>query len=132
MGTDMYMRVEIMENGKWVMMPFEPILDRHYGLYAFLANVRNDSEIRYISSPRGLPDDMSEGVRLAYENDDLGTRSFSYLTVEQLLDWPWSKEFSPGLLWVEFVGHKFIAILKWLSRWTQRPDQVRLVFGFSS
>jgi hypothetical protein len=55
----------------------EPFYWRNYGMFAFLAGVRNYSAIAPISGPRGLPDD-------AGDYDWLGDHSFSWLSVEEL------------------------------------------------
>jgi hypothetical protein len=61
---------------------------KQYNLYAWLADVRNNRGIKPISTPRGLPDDVSSELRRKPENwyDGDGTHSHTWLSVEQLLD----------------------------------------------
>lgn len=75
--------------------------DRNYDLFGMLANVRNGHGFagiqtgdgwEYLSDPRGLPIDLSEGLRKRidpdYSEDDsdiwLGDHSFSWLTLAEL------------------------------------------------
>lgn len=81
---------------------------RSYNLFAVLANVRNGygfagtptgNEVIPISEPRGLPDDMSAGVRRLLEDtpdhdeDDiwLGDHSHSWLTLDEVLAYDWDQ-----------------------------------------
>jgi len=57
---------------------------RQYGLFAFLAGVRNYSAITPISEPRGIPDDLSEYVKSAYEDWGSDAHSASWLSSEEL------------------------------------------------
>lgn len=75
--------------------------DRNYEVFAVLADVRNNGHITPISQPRGLPDDMDEATRkLTGEDDDdydedeisLGDHSQSWLTLAELLAYPWDGE----------------------------------------
>ena len=77
---------------------------RSYVLYGFLADVRNYSYCEPISKPKGLPDD-SEFLNKKIHDDYLGEftmkqnllddtyHSFSYLTLKELLDFDYDKEF---------------------------------------
>lgn len=76
--------------------------DRNYEVFAILAGVRNYNNVTPISEPRGLPDDVSpEVARLNYDHpeydedgDDvsLGDHSHSWLTLAELLAYPWGTE----------------------------------------
>ena len=83
MGCDIHSRAEQRdENGKWqVIAGFPPFDWRDYGMYGFLAGVRNYSAVPPISQPRGLPSDAPE-----VDEDDgwLGDHSYSWLSVEEL------------------------------------------------
>jgi hypothetical protein len=66
---------------------------RNYCLFAVLVNVRNYWEIKSISEPKGLPDDISEETKK--ESDDYGCdgHSHTYLTLEEILNYPhWDKD----------------------------------------
>lgn len=93
MGCDIHPVVQVKENGLWIENPhaifkntwyktytdneFEvfPSDNRNYRWFALLANVRNYSDLHYISEPKGLPDDFDPNIYL-------GDHSFSYLHVE--------------------------------------------------
>lgn len=105
---------------------------RSYGAFAFLAGVRNYSAVPAISSPRGLPADVSQEVRERF--DDWGTDAHtpSWLSVSELAAWNYSGEVedrrytrqeAPGLFnggatadvgagtkttWRDFLGDKFL------------------------
>lgn len=59
---------------------------RNYTLFAVLANVRNYGHTEYVDDPRGLPDDLSDYVRYAYETWQFDAHSCSYLTLKELID----------------------------------------------
>ncbi|QAA31775.1 hypothetical protein [Clostridium manihotivorum] len=67
--------------------------DRNYDLFSVLANVRNDSNLRYISSPRGLPYDMSPELKdfSFIDKDDLYYHS--WLLVKELIDFDWNQRY---------------------------------------
>jgi hypothetical protein len=59
---------------------------RNYGIFGFLAGVRNYSAINPISTPRYIPKDASNEVLKAYKNWDCDAHSASWLSVKELLD----------------------------------------------
>lgn len=59
---------------------------RNYELFSFLANVRNYSNNKPISKPRGIPEDISEVVRKEVERWDSDGHSHSYFTMKELYD----------------------------------------------
>lgn len=66
---------------------------RSYGLYGFLADVRNYSECPPISSCRGLPDDISPYVENEYRAWDLDAHSPSWLSTAELIAFDYDKRF---------------------------------------
>jgi hypothetical protein len=103
MGTDIYSYVETQDDdGRWHqvtdLFPLDeigravhkkglgdsPFDWRSYGMYAFLAGVRNYSAIQPISDPRGLPTDLSPELAKETDDDD-SLLAASWLTVEELL-----------------------------------------------
>ena len=58
---------------------------RSYGMYGFLADVRNSSDVAPISQPRGLPNDVSAGTAEAY-GDGVDWHTASWLSVAELAD----------------------------------------------
>ena len=98
MGTDIHAIFQKLDKSakppKWVEVDSTWEQDRHYTLFAALANVRNGygfagydtgDAIQPISEPRGLPDD----IKALTKNGDLylGDHSFSHLTAEEMLEW---------------------------------------------
>src|SRR5687768_8802356 len=94
MGCDIHIVAQRRnEAGEWVEVHGDflegpdPFDWRSYGMFAFLAGVRNYSDITPISEPRGLPGDFNLGE---YEDGGdgfrwLGDHSFSWLSVDELL-----------------------------------------------
>lgn len=76
----------------------EPYDGRNYDLFAMLADVRNGSGFAGcdtgdgfvpISMPKGLPDDVSNGVKERYEDWCNDGHSCSWLTLNELLSYDW-------------------------------------------
>jgi hypothetical protein len=85
MGCDIHAYVEVNNNGTWELD--KEIFDvRHYGLFGWLANVRNYSGIKPLSEPRGIPEDISDAVKRQLECWAMDAHSCSYLTGEDLLN----------------------------------------------
>lgn len=82
MGCDIHTTAEQNVGGRWVGIGFEPFDWRSYGMFGFLANVRNYSDVPYIAADRGLPEDASELVRERYPEDG---HSHSWVLVDELL-----------------------------------------------
>jgi hypothetical protein len=129
MGCDIHSFAEVKKDGKWqrVMEPHfkdwdgklttEPFAWRSYGIFAFLADVRNYSIITPLSEPKGLPADsewLNSPHQYAYENNpmngavipykeretnlqdissDYDYHSHSWLTLKELTDFDYSKTF---------------------------------------
>lgn len=70
--------------------PFELVRfceDRNYGLFSLLADVRNYSNNKPISEPKGLPNDLSNEVIEDAEHWGLDGHSHSFFTLKELLDY---------------------------------------------
>jgi len=83
-GVDIVSFVEVRENGVWRLVPgddWSPFDWRDYGLYGFLANVRNYSHVPVIAEPRLLPDDCSAEVHAEYKESAFAA---SWLTLAEL------------------------------------------------
>lgn len=116
MGADIHIFVEIKKADKWQRLT-EKIFPEHgdrktdapfdwrsYGMFGFLADVRNYSEVPPISEKKGLPDDSEwlneketdgwggETTRKAEILDNY-YHSFSWLSLKELLDFDYEKEF---------------------------------------
>jgi hypothetical protein len=146
------------EQGKWTTFYGEfaegpaPFDWRQYGLYGWLAGVRNYSDITPISEPRGLPDDFNLGEWEDESGDWLGDHSYSWLSVDELLavdydqvveDRGVSQEIRPGLVnggatcepgggeqttLRDFLGERYFKDLYTLKA----LGAERIVFGFDS
>lgn len=97
MGCDIHMHVEYKEKGVWQNGNFykkdgygyelvEFYGDRNYKLFAILADVRNYDCVKYISEPKGFPDDATEYVSLDYVRWGIDAHSCSYFTLKELID----------------------------------------------
>ena len=114
MGTDIHMYIEVLEciqeKLKWVnaddwrinryhlKYPSEDTQkfkvehiysNRNYGVFAILADMRNDDGWDPISQPRGLPPDLSEEVKAIWDLD--GEHTPSWLTLREILAYDWTK-----------------------------------------
>jgi hypothetical protein len=86
MGCDIHTYAERRdENGNWGDLDFAPFDYRSYRTFGFLANVRNYSAVESISEARGLPKDLSPGVKEAVEGWGSDGHNHSWLSVEELL-----------------------------------------------
>lgn len=91
MGCDIHIVAEKRVNGQWEIIPrLHPLDWRSYGMYGFLANVRNYSAVPPISAPRGCPDDSP--ARDDQNDFWLGDHSFSWLSVEELCAFDYDRQ----------------------------------------
>jgi hypothetical protein len=85
MGCDIHSHAERRVGDGWEAIPgLHPFDWRSYGMYGFLAGVRNYSAVPEIAPKRGVPDDLSAGVRGEYDGWDSDAHSASWLSVEEL------------------------------------------------
>jgi len=99
MGCDIHLHVEVKEDSKWsskISKEGSFYSTRNYNLFAILANVRNDwskdgYEFRPIDEPRGLPADTSPEVRAEAEGWYGDGHSYSWFTLQELLDYNWTQ-----------------------------------------
>jgi hypothetical protein len=144
MGCDIHTRAEKRVDGVWTTIPkLRPFHWRQYGMFGFLADVRNYSAVTPIAPSRGLPDDVILDDDNEYE---LGEHSFSWLSVQELLDFDYDQKMEdrrvtrqvggctaePGggrtMTYREFLGPDFFRDLKKLKQ----AGAERVVFGFDS
>lgn len=113
MGTDIHGVFQARTGGKWKDVPTELDLERHYLLFAWLADVRNGfgfagipthTAVEPLSAPRGLPEDffcvddmhpvsgpevLSPWRRKYWAADDkavwMGDHSHSWLSADEIL-----------------------------------------------
>jgi hypothetical protein len=82
MGCDIHAHIEANQNGSY--WEFAKVhIDRAYGLFAALADVRNSAEwgITPVAEKRGIPADSGDYVKIDYE-EDCG-HSASWLTYQE-------------------------------------------------
>lgn len=93
MGCDIHTTCERKVGARWIEVPVKPeAFDwRSYGLFGFLADVRNYSFVPPIAAQRGIPDDASEAA-LDYIKDS-DRHSCSWLSLQELLEFDYSKTF---------------------------------------
>lgn len=85
MGCDIHSYAEKRVNGKWESVAVSPFDWRSYGMYGFLADVRNYSAVPPIAQPRGLPEELSFDTQKEYEHWDGDAHTASWLSLAELL-----------------------------------------------
>jgi hypothetical protein len=125
---------------------WEPFRSRNYSIFSFLAGVRNyGPQIVPFSEPRGLPDD-SHSINYMYEkyrqicideDDDICSfedwesdyHSHSWLTIEELVNFDYSKKASPNQTYRQFleITDYFEELQKCVDRGAER-----IVFWFDN
>ena len=169
MGCDIHSRVQVFKDGEWKTVEArlfpdvspdlfdaesrwsrsspEPFTWRCYGMFAFLADVRNYSFVPPLSKARGFSEDMK-----GCDSDDFlfGEHSFSWLGLDELLafnydqtfeDRRWMKDGNGAadagagngvmVTFRDFLGPHFFRDLA-IMRCLGEPSQVRVVFGFDN
>jgi hypothetical protein len=97
---------------------------RSYYLFAILADVRNGSGgIEPIDYPRGIPDDASSGYKYAVDRWDGDGHSHSYFTLDELINFDWSK--------YEMLG-EFMETIEQMKSIDPDPKNVRCCFFFDN
>ena len=170
MGCDIHSKVHLFRDGRWrpveaklfpraeydgLFYP-EPLDEpspspfdwRSYGMFGFLAGVRNYSFVPSLSEPRGFPSDMA-----GFDPEktwEYGEHSFSWLGLFELLAFNYDATFEdrrctrdgsgaadsgPGngtiVTFREFLGLRFFRDLL-IMQCLGKPSQTRLVFGFDN
>jgi hypothetical protein len=86
MGCDIHCHAEKRSPEGWKRLPIpEPFDWRQYGLFGFLAGVRNYSQVPSLAPHRGLPADVSAEVREDSEGWNGDGHSHSWVTLGELL-----------------------------------------------
>lgn len=91
MGCDIHAFIEYKKPDRdaWLSLGSEIRLDRHYGIFARLADVRNGWDIEAVAADRGIPDDLgyeARGKYRLYITEDTGGDS-SYVTPLKAARW---------------------------------------------
>ena len=147
MGCDIYSYVEYRDknSGKWNMVrmyvPYrwkpdglnlvEPYHGRNYELFSMLAGVRGFATP--IAEPRGIPQDVSDGVRREYNSVEDWVHTPSWLTLAELRvaskDKRSYNKDERGYLKELIFGINFMLLASW--HWVNDTN-ARLVFWFDS
>ena len=134
----------------------EPFYQRNYGVFGFLANVRNYAHVPPIAEVKyAIPEDAAPETKESYESWDCDAHSASWLTLEQLLAVNYEETFwnrrvtkqTASNCWNgaalaeegegthetlrDFLGSTFFAHLETLKG-LGKPEDVRVVFWFDN
>jgi hypothetical protein len=161
MGTDIHAFAEVRRDGLWSKVenafprpeinqyPGHEMWDRlfywrHYGLFGFLADVRNYAKVPTIGPPRGFPDDASAELNAMWQEEGAWTEthSASWLTLAELQAFDYDEVFidedvasereEDALRTVrEFLPDIYFRDLEILSG-LGKPEDVRVVFWFDN
>ena len=117
-------------------------IGRSYLLFSALANVRNEQDIPFIQSNRGLPNDISKDVDFDAEKWEGTAHSFGYVFARELEEYYYNNENSdtPSIKdAAEQIFHLYNKLwhLSWQiidsETWnTLNIDDIRLVFWFDN
>lgn len=83
MGCDIHLHTEVKIKGTWHHYSC-PNVNRHYNLFAKMANVRNNGKIEPISKPRGIPLDAAFLTKFACTDYGMDGHSHSWLNAEEI------------------------------------------------
>lgn len=138
MGCDIHCFVEVNINGKW-MFYNQCDVGRHYGLFAKMAGVRNYDEIVPISDPKGIPDNISEMVKIHCEYFGDDGHSHSWLSIRELIklreyyqekisekSWDFDDEFG------YIFGNPITEFYKYNEEYPEFLKDIRVVFWFDN
>jgi hypothetical protein len=150
MGCDIHAIAEVRTAGRWTASDWTVFDGRNYGIFGFLADVRNYSESPVIAEPRGLPDDVDMTDEQRQEWADGWYHSASWLTLAELLAYDYDRVFwdrritrgNNGAARAEEGEGEHLPLREFLGEWyfteLQRlgalgvPEDVRLVFWFDN
>jgi len=144
MGCDIHLHVEVKHREKGWMHYNHPRVERMYALFTKMAGVRASDEldIKSLSPPKGVPDDISEMTRLCLERWEGDGHSHSWLgrlEIHELERWyredyPWGKENVHGLEGVIcYLFGNALGPERFDSRsYPEWLEDVRLVFWFDN
>lgn len=145
MGCDIHMHVEF-KKSNWtndigwkcgdyftIVDPTDPKCEpeyvglcenRNYDLFAVLADVRNYGDFKCISSPRGLPDDVTDYVEKAYEEWSFDAHSTSYLTMREIVEFHEAEK--PTNMFGRYILEPLI------ERLVRRADELYILYDFEA
>jgi hypothetical protein len=85
MGCDIHSHSEKLDGGRWLHLDDDVFSDRNYGLFGWLADVRNYSALTPIAADRGFPADASAEAAKHYDDWSGDAHSASWVSVADLL-----------------------------------------------
>lgn len=154
MGCDIHAYAEVRTDSEWRYAD-EVGFHRSYGLFGFLADVRNYSHAPVIAEPRSLPNDTSAEVLAEYDEWQADAHNTSWLLLAELVDYDYdqvfwdrrvTKQTAPNV-WDgaalaeegegrhlplrEFLGEHYFKQLDGLAKLGD-PTDVRIVFWFDN
>lgn len=163
MGADIHSFAEVKRNGKWQktgeVFPCNDFEKKHYkkdykkspfdwrdyGMFGFLANVRNSYSCNCITGQtRGLPEDSEYLNQYLAEGSCIGDdtcvklkhsieyeyHSHNFITLAKLLDWDYNQKLGV-MSYRDFLGDRFFADIEILKN-LGKPEDVRCVFWFDT
>ncbi len=119
---------QFQEDGESEWNVFDFYKDRNYRLFELLAGVRGHAS-NAISLAKGLPEDVSDGIKKASDEYGADGHSHSHYLFSELLaiDWPkFNDKYETLDVWV-----KALAYLKERIGW-YGTDKIRIVFWFDN
>ena len=85
MGCDIHSHAEKRDCGRWEHIDVAAFDDRAYGMFGWLADVRNYSAMAPIAAHRGVPADVSDTTAEDYDGWAGDAHSPSWVSMEELL-----------------------------------------------
>lgn len=135
MGCDIHLHIEMKVYGNWVHYGC-PSVDRNYGLFAMMADVRNQGEITPIDKPRGFPPDgVSPLTLICWEHEKADAHSVSWLNkeeIDELTKWYGSQKEKDNWLCWNWHGIKTYLCGNNITSEVKGIDDVRFVFWFDN
>jgi len=140
MGCDIHAHFEVKINDKWEHYSI-PNIKRNYYLFTKMAGVRNyDDEIKPISSPKGIPKDISVITKICIKLWEGAGHSYSWLNSQEIKevikfledlydDKSWKvhhEEFG------YFFGNGFNDFIDSKEEFLKEIEDLRLVFWFDN
>lgn len=124
MGCNIHGWIEVKQYNYWTAQTREPMDDRNYSLFAYLANVRNYTGIEPLSQPRGYPPNVAELTKKEIEEWSNDGHSHSWVSAEEIMSMPMLLHFNDT--WMDWLK-----IFKTYVR-TYGGENVRFVFWFDN
>jgi len=123
MGCDIHSHIEVKIKGKWHYYD-EVNISRNYRLFSRMADIRNEENIIPLSTPKGLPKDITFMTKLKSDYWDTDGHSHSWLSSKELFyleEWIERNKILPDL------AHKGFFFGSTFSGWIKYPeDTIRL------